>query len=205
MTASRNSGPQAGLLVILSGPSGVGKDAVLTRMRELKLPFHYTVTATTRTQRPGEFDGVDYIFVSEEEFLRMIGGGELIEWARVYGNLYGVPKRQVIDALDSGQDVIIKADVQGAATLQGLAPEAIAIFLAPGERDELLRRLAERIAESPESLRRRIETADSEMRQASTFDYVVINREGRLDETVREIVSLIQHERQRKPHRRVSL
>ncbi len=205
MTTSLSSGPQTGLLVILSGPSGVGKDAVLTRMRELELPFHYTVTATTRIQRPGECDGVDYIFVAEEEFLRMIDSGELIEWARVYGNLYGVPKRQVIDALDSGLDVIIKADVQGAATLRGLAPEALSIFLAPGERGELLRRLAERIAESPESLRRRIETADSEMQQASAFDYVVVNREGRLDETVREIVSLIQHEHRRKPRRRVSL
>ena len=168
-------------------------------MRGLALPFHYTVTATTRPQRPGERDGVDYIFVEEEQFLRMIDGGELIEWAKVYGNLYGVPKRQVIDALDCGLDVIIKADVQGAETLRGLAPEALSIFLAPGERDELLRRLAERIAESPESLRRRIETADTEMQQASAFDYVVVNREGCLDETVGEIVSLIQHEHRRKP------
>lgn len=182
----------------------MGKDAVLTRMRGLALPFHYAVTATTRPQRPGERDGVDYIFVEEEQFLRMIDGGALLEWARVYGNLYGVPKKQVIDALDRGVDVIIKADVQGAETLRGLAHEALSIFLAPGERDELLRRLAERIAESPESLRRRIETADTEMRQASAFDYVVVNREGRLDETVREIVSLIQHEHGRKPRRRVS-
>ena len=205
MTASQRSGPQTGLLVILSGPSGVGKDAVLNRMRGLALPFHYTVTATTRAQRPGECDGVDYIFVTEEKFLRMIDGGDLIEWARVYGNLYGVPKRQVSDALDSGLDVIIKADVQGAATLRRLTPEAVSIFLAPGKRGELLRRLAERIAESPEGLRRRIETADAERREASAFDYVVVNREGRLDETVREIVSLIQHEHRRKIRSRVSL
>ncbi len=205
MTSSGGSCPREGLLVILSGPSGVGKDAVLTRMRELALPFHYTVTATTRTQRSGEYDGLDYIFVAEEEFLRMVDGEELLEWARVYGNLYGVPKRQVIDALDRGRDVIVKADVQGAATLRSLAPEAVSIFLAPGERDELLRRLAERIAESPESLRLRIETADMEMQQASAFDYVVVNRDGCLDETVREIVSLIQREHRRTPRRRVSL
>ena len=193
------------LLILLSGPSGVGKDTVLARMKKLGKPFHYTVTATTRRQRPGERDGVDYIFVTEEAFRRMIDGGELLEWAEVYGNLYGVPKGQVVDALERGEDVIIKPDVQGAATIRRLAPEAVSIFLTPGDREELARRLAERMTESPKALSLRLKTADAEMEEAPKFDYVVVNREGRLDETVREIDSVVAEEHRRRPRRRVSL
>ena len=193
------------LLILLSGPSGVGKDAVLSRMKELGRPFYYTVTATTRRQRPGERDGVDYIFVTEEAFHLMVDDDELLEWAEVYGNLYGVPKGQVVDALERGQDVIIKADVQGAAFIRKLAPEAVSIFLAPGDREELVRRLAERMTESPDALRLRIKTAEAEMREASVFDHVVVNRDGRLDETVQEIESLVADEHMQTPHRRVSL
>ena len=174
-------------------------------MKELGRPFYYTVTATTRRQRPGECDGIDYIFVKEEAFRRMVDGTELLEWAEVYGNLYGVPKAQVVEALERGQDVIIKADVQGAATIRKLAPEAVSIFLAPGEREELVRRLGERMTESPEALRLRIETAEAEMGESAVFDHVVVNREGRLDETVREIESVVAQEHLRTPHRRVSL
>lgn len=197
--------PSPPLLVLLSGPSGVGKDAVLSRMKELGSPFYYTVTATTRGQRPGECDGVDYIFVPTEAFRRMVDAGELLEWAEVYGNLYGVPKDQVVDALERGQDAIIKADVQGAASIRKLAPEAVSIFLAPGDREELARRLARRMTESPEALKLRIETADAEMHEAGAFDYVVVNHEGRLDETVLEIESVVAREHLRTPHRRVSL
>jgi guanylate kinase len=193
------------LLILLSGPSGVGKDAALSRMRELGKPFHYTVTATTRRQRPGECDGVDYIFVTKEAFRRMIDGGELLEWAEVYGNLYGVPKGQVADALERGEDVIIKADVQGAATIRRLAPEAISIFLTPGDREELAQRLARRMTESPEALSLRLKTAEAEMEEAQTFDHVVVNREGRLDETVQEIGAVVAEEHRRGPRRTVSL
>ena len=174
-------------------------------MKALGEPFHFTVTATTRHQRPGECDGVDYVFVTEEAFRRMIDGGELLEWAEVYGNLYGVPKGQVIEALERGEDVIIKADVQGAATIRRLAPEAVSIFLTPGDREELARRLAGRMTESPEALSLRLKTADAEMEEAPKFDYVVVNREGRLDETVREIASLVAEEHRRRPRRGVSL
>ena len=174
-------------------------------MRELGKPFHYTVTATTRRQRPGECDGVDYIFVTKEAFRRMIDGGDLLEWAEVYGNLYGVPKGQVADALERGEDVIIKSDVQGAATIRRLAPEAISIFLTPGDREELAQRLARRMTESPEALSLRIKTADAEMEEAQTFDHIVVNREGRLDETVREIGAVVAEEHRRRPRRTVSL
>ena len=178
---------------------------MLSHMKALGKPFHYTVTATTRHQRPGECDGVDYIFVTKEAFHQMIDGGELLEWAEVYGNLYGVPKRQVADALRRGQDVIIKADIQGAATIRTLAPEAVSIFLSPGDREELARRLTQRMTESPEALSLRLKTADAEMEEAPRFDYVVVNREGRLDETVQQIDAVVAEEHRRRPRRTVSL
>ena len=116
------------LIIVLSGPSGVGKDAVLTRMRALGKPYHYTVTATTRKQRPNERDGVDYNFVIPERFHQLIDGDELLEWAEVYGHLYGVPRTQVTDALGKGRDVIIKADVQGASTIKKLLPKRSSFF-----------------------------------------------------------------------------
>ena len=205
MTAQEPERETTPLLIVLSGPSGVGKDAVLSRMRELDRPYHFTVTATTRPQRQGERDGVDYIFVSEPRFRRMIRDEQLLEWAEVYGNLYGVPKAQVTDALGNGRDAIIKADVQGAATIRKLAPEALLIFLAPLNDAELKRRLGARMTESPEALALRLETAKEEMKQASSFDYVVVNHEGLLDAAVREIDDIVVAEKVRTPPRRVSL
>ena len=193
------------LLVVLTGPSGVGKDAVLSRMRELGKPYHFTVTATTRPQRRTERDGVDYIFVSKEVFHQMVERGELLEWAEVYGNLYGVPKAQVAEAFNRGDDVIIKADVQGAATIKKLAPDAVFIFLAPSDVDELARRLSERMTESSKALRIRLKTAENEMRAAHNFDHVVVNYQGQLDSTVQEIESILMQERSRTAPREVSL
>ena len=197
--------PHSPLLVVLSGPSGVGKDAVLTRMRELGQPYHFTVTATTRRQRESERDGTDYIFKTTEQFRRMIDREELLEWAEVYGNLYGVPKDQVEKAQDRGRDVIIKADVQGAATIKKIAPEAVFVFLAPPDMEELATRLRLRMTESPGALKIRLETAQDEMAEAPKFDHVVVNRNGRLDEAVGEIRELVEGERRRRPARKVSL
>ena len=192
-------------MIVLSGPSGVGKDAVLSRMRELGKPFHFVVTATTRPRRPMERNGVDYIFVAAEAFRRMIEGNELLEWAEVYGNLYGVPKAQVVEALNQGHDVIVKADVQGAATIRRLAPEGVFIFLAPPDMEELADRLSQRMTESPEVLRLRLEIAEDEMKQAPEFDHVVVNHAGRLDDAVAEIQGIVSLERRRTPTRKVSL
>ncbi len=205
MTAYEPERETTPLLIVLSGPSGVGKDAVLSRMRELDRPYHFTVTATTRPQRQGERDGVDYTFLSEPRFRQMIRDEQLLEWAEVYGNLYGVPKAQVTDALGNGRDAIIKADVQGAATIRKLAPEALLIFLAPPNEAELKRRLGARMTESPEVLALRLETAKEEMQQASSFDRVVVNHQGRLDDAVREIDDIVAAEKVRTPPRRVSL
>ena len=193
------------LLIVISGPSGVGKDAILSRMREQGKHYHFTVTATTRPRRPAEQDGVDYIFVAEQAFRQMIDQGELMEWAEVHGNLYGVPKAQVAKALEDGNDVIIEADVQGAATIRRLTPDGVFIFLAPPSMEELASRLSQRMTESPEALQRRLKTAEAEMVEASKFDHVVVNHRDRLDEAVREIEAIVARERRRTSRGRIVL
>ena len=192
------------LLMVLSGPSGVGKDAVLTRMRELSRPYHFTVTATTRPMRSNERDGFHYSFLSKEAFQLMIDKGQLLEWAEVYGNYYGVPKQQVAQALDSGADVIIKADVQGAESIKSIVPEAICIFLSASP-EVLKTRLRERMTESEEAYNIRVETAERESQESCKFDYVVVNHTGRLDDTVSEIERILESEKRRKPRRSIRL
>ena len=204
MTTPEAGGPTP-LLVVLSGPSGVGKDAVLSRMREGTVPYHFTVTATTRAQRPGERDGVDYIFFTPDQFDRMVEQDGFLEWAHVYGNRYGVPKEQVRKALDQGKDVILKADVQGAATLKRLAPEAVFIFLVAPSMEELERRLRDRKTESTTDVNLRLRTARAEMGHQPMFDYVVANPDNALDDAVAEIEGIIAKERLRRPPRKVSL
>ncbi len=193
------------LLIVLSGPSGVGKDAVLARMRQQGKPYHFVVTATTRPIRPSECDGRDYIFVDEPAFQKMIQAGDLLEWAEVYGNLYGIPRSQIVDAMGQGRDVIVKPDIQGAATIREKAPDALFIFLAPPTMREMERRLRRRMTESPEALQRRLHTARQEMEEASKFDYVVVNQDGRMEQAVAEIEAIINGERRRTPPRRVAL
>ena len=183
----------------------MGKDAVLARMKELKCPLHYTVTATTRPQRQGERDGIDYYFLFPQKFEEMVEKGELLEWARVYGHWYGVPREQVKQALEKGLDVIIKADVQGAATIKGVAPQAILIFLAPPSLEELEERLRKRKSESTIDLRLRIETAREELKRLPQFDYVVMNHQGEVDLAVAQIDAIILAEKCRVNPRVVEL
>ncbi len=193
------------LLVVISGPSGVGKDSVLMRMRELGFPFHFVVTANSRPQRPGEIDGYDYHFVSHDRFEEMIAQEELLEWALVYGHYRGIPKSEVRQAIASGRDVILRINVDGAATIKRMAPEAIFIFIAPGSLDELRHRLSLRRTETPEEIERRLALARHELAQLSLFDYVVINHEDRLDEAVGQIRAIIIAEKQRVYPRRITL
>ena len=204
-TAGHSDTPGAPLLVVLSGPSGVGKDAALSSLRALKRPWNFVVTATTRPKRAGETDGVEYIFLEQAEFQRKRGNGEFLECAEVYGNWYGVPKEQVHAAMERGQDTIIKVDVQGAATIKGLAPEAVFIFLAPSSMDDLRRRLQQRATESESDLETRTRIAWQEMEHQADFDYQVVNRDGLLDEAVACIDAIILAERCRIPPRRVSI
>lgn len=193
------------LLIVLSGPSGVGKDAVLSRMKELGYPFHFVVTATTRPQRPDEVHGVDYFFVSMEEFQRMMDQGELLEHALVYGHYKGIPREQVRQALASGKDAIMRIDVQGAATIKRLIPQALFIFLAASTMKELIERLIRRKTDTGADLQKRIKTARREMMALPMFDYVVINRDEALDEAVDQIMGIIRAEKCRVVPREIRL
>ena len=193
------------LLIVISGPSGVGKDSVIKRMKKRQMPFHFVVTATTRPPRPEEVDGVDYWFLSKDRFAEMIDRGELLEYAIVYNDYKGIPKAQVQEALSSGQDVVMRVDVQGAATIRKLCADALLIFLTTKDEAELIERLRSRKTESPEGLNLRIATARQETRRIDEFDYVVLNRESRLDETVDLIEAIIKAEKQRVHPRKVCL
>lgn len=197
--------PQAPLLIVISGPSGVGKDSVLNAMKEDGLPFHFVVTATTRPRRAEEQDGVDYIFVGREEFAQMIDENELLEYALVYGDYKGIPKAQVRKALETGKDVVMRVDVQGAATVRKISPEAILIFLTTSSEEELVDRLESRKTESAEDLKLRIATARQEFKRIAEFDYIVVNRDNALAETVNVIKAIIDAEHHRVQPRRVNL
>jgi guanylate kinase len=192
------------LLIVISGPSGAGKDTVIQRMKERNLPIHFVVTAATRPPRPNEVHGKDYFFYSHDEFAEMIEKGELLEYAIVYNDYKGIPKAQVRDALASGKDVVMRLDVQGAATIHRLCPDALMIFLTVCEED-MINRLTDRQTESPEGLKLRVATARQEMTQIDTFEYVVVNREFHLDETVDTIISIITAEHHRVKQRKVTL
>ena len=193
------------LLIVLSGPSGAGKDTVLDRMKERNLPFHFVVTATTRAMRPNEVEGKDYFFVSFDEFARMIEADELLEYAIVYNDYKGIPKQQVRDALASGMDVVMRIDVQGAATIRKIVPEALLIFLTTESEAALIHRLQARKTETHEGLKLRIATARQELKRATEFDYAVVNSDAHLDEAVNVIQSIIQAEHHRVIQRKVSL
>ncbi|MCS7206888.1 MAG: guanylate kinase [Dehalococcoidia bacterium] len=193
------------LLVVLSGPSGAGKDTILARMRELGRPYHFVVTATTRPKRPHEQEGVDYFFLSQEEFERIRARQGFLEWAQVYGHYYGVPREQVRQALQAGRDVLMRVDVQGAATLRRLVPQAVFIFVTPPSLAELERRLYQRGADTPEALQRRLQTARQEMASLPLFDYLVLNENGRVDEAVAAVEAIICAEKRRIPHRQVQV
>ncbi len=193
------------LLIVISGPSGVGKDSLVQRMEELGCPFYFVVTATDRPPRPDEMNGEDYFFVSTETFERMIEGDELLEHATVYGQHKGVPKQQVREAMASGKDVVMRLDVQGAATIRQIVPEAVLIFLSASSERELEQRLRNRGGDSLEQVERRIAKAREEMKQLPAFDYVVINRDRALDQAVDDVLSIICAEHCRVDQREVSL
>jgi guanylate kinase len=203
-TKRRHSGSSRPLLVVLSGPSGVGKDAVLARMKKSKRPLHYVVTATTRPRRAREKDGVDYHFLSQQEFRRMIREHQLLEWAEVYGNYYGVPKEDITSALSGGLDVIVKVDVQGAATIRKLLPQAVLIFLMPPSVEELGKRLNGRRSECSEDLALRLRRARDEIESLPLFDYVITSHQDKLDDVVAQIDAIIAARKRRAAPRTVA-
>jgi guanylate kinase len=193
------------LLVVLSGPSGAGKDTVLAGLKKCNHPFHFVVTVNTRPKRPEEADGVDYHFVTKERFAEMINRDELLEHAMVYGDYKGIPKQQVRDALASGQDVLMRLDVQGAATVRRLVSEAVLIFITAPSEEELIARLQARKTEPPDQLQLRMATSRQEMKRMSEFEYVVVNREACIDKTVNDVLAIIRAEHCRVRQRVVNL
>ena len=200
---------QPPLLLVFSGTSGSGKDSVvkalLERMKESQCPVHFVVTATTRPQRNDEANGVDYFFVSDAEFQQMIDRNELLEHALVYGQHKGIPKRQIREALASGKDVVLRLDVQGAAAIRRMSPDAILIFISATSEEQLVAQLSRRRTESAQQLQVRLETAREEMRHICEFDYVIPNREDRLEETVNIALQIITAEKHRTRPRRATL
>jgi guanylate kinase len=197
--------PPPPLLVVISGPSGVGKDTVVHHLKQRGLPFHFVVTATSRPRRPDEVHGVDYFFSSEADFLDLLQRGELLEHAVVYGEHKGVPKQQVRDAMASGLDVVMRVDVQGARTIKQLAPEAVAIFLRARDEAELARRLRQRKTETEADLHTRLQAARAEYEYLDLFDYVVVNADSKVEAAVSTILAIIEAEHHRTRPRRVKL
>jgi guanylate kinase len=192
-----DASPAAGrpLLVVLTGPSGAGKDAVLDELARRGHRFHRVVTATTRPPRENERDGIDYFFLTEAAFDELIAGDGLLEWARVYGHRSGVPRRQVLDRLDEGLDVYVRTDVQGADSIKHLMPDAVRVFIAPSSFEELEARIRARGSDDEERVVRRLEAARTEMARRHEFEHVIVNEPGRLDATVDQLEQILREQR----------
>ncbi len=187
----------APLLIVLSGPSGVGKDTLIHKLLLTEPRMRKITTVTTRAPRPGEVDGRDHYFVSIDRFHQLIKEDALLEHARVYDNWYGVPKADVDDSIREGWDVVLRTDTQGAASVKALAPEAITIFVSPGELADLEARIERRGAEDTEDRALRLKTALEEMQTASSFDHIVVNPENDLDAAVERVRRILEEERDR--------
>ena len=197
MTSTPPQRAAAQLLIVLSGPSGAGKDSVVRQLLEHEPSLAFVITTTTRPMRTDEVHGHDYFFVPSEEFARMIAADEFVEHGLVYGEDKGVGRKEVQAALQSGKDVVLRVDVQGAARIKQLYPGALLIFLTPGNEAELRARLAERETETDSGLEKRVATASEEARRREEFDYVVVNRRDDLEGTVKTIQGIIRAERAR--------
>jgi guanylate kinase len=193
------------LFIVISGPSGVGKDATLQALKKRNLPLHYIITATTRAPRAGEVHGVDYFFYSKPEFEDMIAAGKFVENSEVYDDLKGIPRDQVENATASGLDVIIRVDVQGAKKLRDLIPDALLIFLLPGSVEEWHNRLDNRKTETAQSMKIRLDKVRWELGYLQYFDYMVINKHNCLNEAVDTIVEIIHAEHHKTKPRKIKL
>jgi guanylate kinase len=193
------------VVVVVSGPSGVGKDAVVRRLLEQRPELSMVVTATDRAPRPGETDGVDYHFTTTKRFETMIANGELIEHAVVYGQHKGIPKSSVRDKLSSNDDVVLRLDVQGAATVRAMMPDAVLVFLCAESEAALARRLFKRGTETDAQFARRVETARDETKRVDEFDYVVVNGDGGLEQAAARLGAIIDAEKSRRGRKPVEV
>ncbi|GAC1635714.1 MAG: guanylate kinase [Chloroflexota bacterium] len=188
---------RASLLVILSGPSGVGKDTVIQRLRDRLPDIYYAVTATTRPPRSGETHGDSYYFLSQQEYDGMLDRGDLLAPAEVHGHWYGAPVDGIAAALANGRDVLLKIDVQGAMQVRRRFPQAVFIFIAPASMSALVNQLHSRETESPREFKRRVADAQFEMAQLPQYDYKVVNRHEAVEHAVEEVACIVTAERLR--------
>lgn len=181
----------SGILLVVSGPSGVGKGTICGQLLQELTDVQFSVSVTTRAPRPNEQDGVNYFFVAEAEFRRMQAAGELLEWAEVFGNFYGTPRPAVQRALDEGKDIILEIDIQGALQVKAAFPECVLVFVWPPSYEELEHRIRQRGTETPESLARRLQKARLEMAHVVNYDYIVINHPGQVASAVKEVQAIL--------------
>lgn len=193
------------LVLVISGPSGVGKDSVIASLKKSVASFHYVVTATTRPRRSAEINGVDYYFFTQEEFFHKAKKDEFLESAEVYGNYYGVLKKEIHDALLKGETIILKVDVQGAATLKKKIPDAVFIFLMPPSIQELIERLEKRNTESESTINSRVKKAEEEIKSLPMFDYLIVNHKDDLKKTTDTIWAIVTAEQSRVKQRYIKL
>jgi len=187
---SRNAQPSRGRLIVVAGPTAVGKGTVVARIRDKHPDVRFSVSATTRPPRPGETDGVHYLFVSDTEFDRLVATNQMLEWAVVHGhNRYGTPRAPIVEALDGGDSIILEIDIQGARQVKAAMPEAVLVFLMPPSWEELVRRLESRGTEEPEEQSRRLETARTEVEAQDEFDKTIVNDD--VDRAAEAVVHLM--------------
>lgn len=183
--------PMATLFVI-TGPSGAGKDSVIEAVSQAGQVFSGIITTSSREMRKGEGEGMPYHFISRDEFQKKIDSGEMVEWAEVYGNLYGSTKREVDQVLEQDGVVIVKVDPQGARTFKKLYPEAVTIFIMPPSFEFLEKRLINRATDKPEIIKQRLELAKHELQNLLDWDFLVVNDEGKLKDAAQEVIDIIQ-------------
>jgi guanylate kinase len=200
-------GAPGALLVIISGPSGVGKDTIIESLaRRPRAPdYHYVVTCTTRGPRPGEVPGISYHFLTQEEFRELLDNGELLEANEVHGHWYGTPRREVAWALAEVHDVILKIDVQGAQVVKERVPDALLVFIVPPSLEALFQRLRSRATETADELEIRQRNAAIELARQGDYDRVVVNETGEVERTAAEIEAIIEQEKRRNAGRRIRL
>ena len=205
LAGAPSAGAPGALLVVVSGPSGVGKDTIIEALRQQTRDpdYHYVVTCTTRPPRPGEVDGASYHFMTRDRFRALRDAGAFLEWAEVHGNWYATPRAEVRRALAAGHDVILKIDVQGAAAVKSTVPDALLVFVVPPSLEALFRRLRSRATETAQQLELRQRNAAIELARAGDYDHVVVNDDGQVERTARRIDEIIQAERTRHPDRQV--